>query len=227
MFDKTIFFCYYNKNIKVGINMTKNNKLNDTLIKVLRVIKIHLTEYGYPPTVRELMDDLGVKSTSTIAYYLNKLEEMGKIKRSLNKNRAIELIPESYEKQTQKQVTRIPLIGEVAAGKPILAVENFEDVYEIPQGLFKGSDLFMLTIKGESMINAGIYDGDKIIVKKQNYAENTEIVVAMINGSATVKRFYKEENHIRLQPENDTMKPIYCFNVEILGKVVGLIRNYK
>ena len=125
----------------------------------------------------------------------------------------------------EKKTTNIPLIGTVAAGKPIFAYENYEEQFEFSPNLFKGDGLFMLTIKGDSMIDAGILDGDKVIVKHQNYADNTDIVVAMINGNATVKRFYKEENHIRLQPENSTLEPIYCFNVDILGKVVGLIRK--
>ena len=123
--------------------------------------------------------------------------------------------------------TKIPLLGQVAAGVPILAEENYEEVYEFSENLFnKRDELFMLTVKGESMINAGIFDKDKIVVRKQNYANNSDIVVAMINGSATVKRFYKENNRIRLQPENDFMQPIYCVDVDILGKVIGLIRNF-
>ncbi len=201
------------------------SRLTGTLEKMMRVINIYLTEKGYPPSVRELADEMDVKSTSTIFYYLGKLEEMGKIKRNANKNRAIEVVQDYSKKEQKESFIKIPLIGEVAAGKPILAIENYEDVYQVPNNLFKGSDLFMLTVRGDSMINAGIYNGDKIIVKQQNYADNSEIVVAMVNGSATVKRFYKEEGHFRLQPENDTMEPIYCFDVDIVGKVVGLIRN--
>ncbi len=198
-------------------------KIDDTLDKLMRVINIYLKEKGYPPTVREMASEMGVTSTSTVAYYLNLLEEQGKIKRTGKKNRAIE-VNKPINTQENK-ITTIPLIGTVAAGKPILAYENFEDQFEFSQNLFKGEGLFMLTIKGDSMIEAGIFDGDKVIVKQQNYADNTDIVVAMINGNATVKRFYKEENHIRLQPENSSMEPIYCFNVDILGKVIGLIRK--
>lgn len=206
--------------------MKNNEKLNETLLKTMRVIKLHIDKNGYPPTVRELMDYLDVKSTSTIAYYLDKLEGLGQIRRDPNKNRTIEIIPDRSSTKNKINTIKVPLIGEAAAGKPILAIENFEDVYELPDDMFSGSELYMLRIKGDSMINAGIFDGDKIVVKKQSYADNRDIVVAMINGSVTVKRFYKEENHVRLQPENDTMKPIYCFSVDILGKVVGLIRNY-
>lgn len=205
----------------------KNNKINDTLTKTINIIKLHIDKNGYPPTVRELMEYLDVKSTSTIAYYLDKLEEMGKIRRDSNKNRAIELVLDRKIEKLKHNIVKIPLIGEAAAGTPILAVENFEDVYELPDDMFNGSDLFMLRIKGDSMINAGIFNGDKIIVKRQNNADNRDIVVAMLNGSVTVKRFFKEEKQIRLQPENETMQPIYTNEVDILGKVVGLIRNFK
>lgn len=198
-------------------------KINDTLDKLMRVINIYLTEKGYPPTVREMASEMGVTSTSTIAYYLGLLEDQGRIKRTGKKNRAIEVNKPLTNQE--KKTTNIPLIGTVAAGKPIFAYENYEEQFEFSPNLFKGDGLFMLTIKGDSMIDAGILDGDKVIVKHQNYADNTDIVVAMINGNATVKRFYKEENHIRLQPENSTLEPIYCFNVDILGKVVGLIRK--
>lgn len=207
--------------------MKNNNKITNTLQKTLDVIRLHIEKNGYPPTVRELMEYLDVKSTSTIAYYLDKLEELGQIRRDSNKNRAIELVLDKTMAKSKTDTIKIPLIGEAAAGKPILAVENFEDVYELPTDMFNGSELFMLRIKGDSMINAGIFDGDKIVVKKQNSADNRDIVVAMINGCVTVKRFYKEQNQIRLQPENDTMKPIYAVDVDVLGKVVGLIRNFK
>ena len=207
--------------------MKNNNKITNTLQKTLDVIRLHIEKNGYPPTVRELMEYLDVKSTSTIAYYLDKLEELGQIRRDSNKNRAIELVLDKTMAKSKTDTIKIPLIGEAAAGKPILAVENFEDVYELPTDMFNGSELFMLRIKGDSMINAGIFDGDKIVVKKQNSADNRDIVVAMINGCVTVKRFFKEQNQIRLQPENDTMKPIYAVDVDVLGKVVGLIRNFK
>lgn len=207
--------------------MKQNEKTNETLLKTINVIKNHIKKNGYPPTVRELMEYLSVKSTSTIAYYLDKLEEMGQIKRSQNKNRAIELVNDKLEQASKIDTIKIPLIGEAAAGKPILAIENFEDVYELPDNMFGKNDLFMLKIKGDSMINAGIFDGDKVIVKKQSYADNRDIVVALLNDSVTVKRFFREQNHVRLQPENDSMQPIFSSSVDILGKVVGLIRNYK
>lgn len=200
-------------------------KIDESLSKLLRVINIYLTEKGYPPTVREMMQEMDIKSTSTIKYYLDILVQKGIIKKGKNKNRAIEIV-KNAEKDPEEKVQKIPLIGTVTAGKPILAIENFEEELSFPKQLFKGDQLFMLRVSGNSMIEAGILPNDYVIVKKQNYADNSDIVVAMINGSATVKRFYKEENHIRLQPENSTMEPIYCFDAEILGKVVGVVRKY-
>ena len=150
--------------------MKNNNKITDTLQKTLDVIRLHIEKNGYPPTVRELMEYLDVKSTSTIAYYLDKLEELGQIRRDSNKNRAIELVLDKTMAKSKTDTIKIPLIGEAAAGKPILAVENFEDVYELPTDMFNGSELFMLRIKGDSMINAGIFDGDKMtIVEAQQH----------------------------------------------------------
>ena len=197
--------------------------LNKTLDKLYENIKVYFEKNNYQPTVREMCDMMQVKSPSTIFYYLEKLEAQGKIKKSNNKSRAIELIDESLKKPIKTH--KIPLIGDVAAGNPIMAFENYEEEYEFSDNLFSSSDLFMLTIKGDSMINAGIFNGDKVVVKKQSNANNTDIVVAMINGSATVKRYYKEETCIRLQPENDTMSPIYSTDVTILGKVIGLVRK--
>ncbi len=205
---------------------SRSEQFEETLAKTLRVIKMYFDEKGYPPTVREIMSEISVASTSTVKYYLDKLEERNLIKRTGNKNRAIEVIKNFYHKDEIPK-KRIPLLGEVAAGKPIFAYENYEEIYEVSENLFNTkSDVFMLTVKGDSMINAGIYEKDKIVVKKQNDADNGEIVVAMIGGCATVKRFYREDGQVRLQPENDYMQPIYCFHVDILGKVVGLIRNY-
>ena len=204
-----------------------NNKNTE---KIFNFIVKFKNEKGFIPSVREIGSAIGLSSTSTIAYYLNKLEQDGKIKRSGNKNRAIEIITNDT-KSTENtppvydDFINIPLVGQIAAGTPILAIQNVEDNFKIPTNLFHGSDLFMLKVKGTSMINAGINSGDFVIVKKQNCAENGEIVAAMWNDEATVKRFYKEENRIRLQPENDSLSPIYLDNVEILGKVVGLIRK--
>lgn len=196
-------------------------------------IKSYKNENGFPPTIREMCKAIKVSSTSTIFYYLNKLENSNKIKKNPNKNRALEIVENDVQLATittisedYNNLTRIPVLGTVTCGEPILAVQTNEEYFMVSPTLFRGDNLFMLTAQGDSMINAGIYNRDKIVVKKQNYANNTDIVVAMLNGSATVKRFYKEENRIRLQPENDYMSPIYCVDVDIIGKVIGLIRNY-
>ena len=207
--------------------MSRKAQMQENLAKTMRVIKMYFDQKGYPPSIRELMKEVGVASTSTIKYYLERLEERKLIRRDINKNRAIEVVKNYYEKGELPK-KRIPLLGEVAAGQPIFAFKNYEEVYEVSDNLFgTSSEVFMLTIRGDSMINAGIFEKDKIVVKKQRYAENGEIVVAMINGSATVKRFYKVDEYIRLQPENDYMKPIYCCDVKILGKVIVFIRNFQ
>ena len=203
---------------------------------LLDFIKSHVEKFGYPPTVREMCRAIKVSSTSTISYYLNKLEANGLIKKSPNKNRALELIAQPGDMidnvtnieqyQTNNNFTRIPIVGTITAGEPILAVENVEEYFMVSPNMFRGEGLFMLTVSGESMINAGIYDGDKIILRKQTSANNGEIVAAMIDGAATVKRFYKENGRYRLQPENDTMSPIYTDTVDVLGIVVGLVRKF-
>lgn len=206
---------------------------NKNAEKILEFIIKFKKENGFIPSVREIGKEMKLSSTSTIAYYLNKLENEGKIKRSGNKNRAIEIIDQNKrfdENMTQNDVddvdfVSIPLVGEIAAGSPILATENIEDNFKLPTNLFHGDSLFMLKVKGTSMINAGINNGDFVIVKKQNDAENGEIVAAMWNDEATVKRFFKENGRIRLQPENDLLSPIYLDSVDIMGKVVGLIRK--
>ncbi len=213
------------KKVKSESSKNRAEALDQKLEQSYNMIKHWIAVRGYQPSLREMMKELGVLSTATMKYYLDKLEERGYIKRCDSKNRAIQLLK---EEQCPKQPScLIPLLGEVAAGQPILAYENYDEVYELPQNLFNtNGQVFMLTVKGDSMINAGIYNKDKIVVKQQNTAENSEIVVAMINGCATVKRFFKEDGQIRLQPENDFMKPIICKDAVILGKVVGLIRNY-
>lgn len=198
----------------------KEQKISQTE-KVLNFISEFTKKNSYPPSVREMCAGLGISSTATIVYHLKKLEEQGKLSREKSRNRAIEVSGVSM-------LSGIPVVGKVAAGIPITATENVEDTLSFSQNLFGDQDeLFILRVQGESMINAGIFDGDKIVVHKQENAENGEIVVAMIDGEATVKRFYKEKNQIRLQPENDFMSPIIVKDVQILGTVVGLIRNYK
>ncbi len=193
-------------------------------------IKKYKAKNGFPPSVREMCAALDINSTSTITYYLNYLEEQGKIRRGVYKNRAIEILapsePDNQETlEIIKNYSPIPVLGRITAGQPILATENREDVLYMPANLFKGNDLFILNVCGDSMINAGIYDGDKVVIKKQDTAENGEIVAALIDDSATIKRFYKENGHYRLQPENPTMEPMYFDEVSIIGKVVGLIRT--
>ncbi len=183
---------------------------------------------GFCPSVREMCEELKINSTSTITYYLNRLEEQGKIRRGASKNRAIEIIDKKNAQLLEaiSSYQPIPILGNITAGQPILAVENYEDVFYMPTGLFRGDDLFMLTVQGESMIEAGIMNGDKVIIKRQDTAENGDIVAALVDDSATVKRFFKENGHYRLQPENATMAPMIFDELSIIGKVVGLIRTF-
>ena len=185
---------------------------------VLEYINEYNAEYGYAPTVREICAQLNIKSTASAHYYIEKLTDGGYLSKSPNKNRAV-----SFKKNAS---INIPLIGTVTAGQPIFAYENYEDYYSFPAGSFKGSDLFMLSVQGESMIDAGIFDGDKIIVRKQETADNGEIVVALLDDSATVKRFYKRDGHFVLHPENETMQDIIVNEVAILGIVIGLVRKF-
>lgn len=199
--------------------------------QLFNFIKNYQNEFGYPPTVREMCKAIKVSSTSTIFYYLNKLEHANKIKKSPNKNRALEIINNDCASiatiaQDENNLTKIPILGTVTCGEPILAVQTSEEYFMVSKTLFKGDDLFMLTAKGESMINAGIYDGDKIILRQQSNADNGDIVAALIDDSATIKRFFKEDGHYRLQPENDAFSPIIVDNVQIIGKVVGLVRKF-
>ena len=184
-------------------------------------ISQYITKNNYPPTIREIGEQLRLDSTSSVVYHLKKLENAGKISRSENKNRAIELT----DKPVINSVT-LPVVGVIAAGQPILAEENWSDKIIINENFFIGSNLFVLKVKGESMIDVGIFDGDYVVISKQSVARNGEIVACLIDNEATVKRFYKENGYFRLQPENSSMRPIYTDHVEILGKVVGLMRNH-
>ena len=199
--------------------------------QLLEFIKNYQNSNGYPPTVREMCKAIKVSSTSTIFYYLNKLENSNKIKKNPNKNRALEIVNNedhniSMISSNSDNMTRIPVLGTVTCGEPILAVQTSEEYFMVSPTLFKGDDLFMLTAQGDSMINAGIYDGDKIVLRQQSHANNGDIVAALIDDSATIKRFYKEDGHYRLQPENDAFSPIIVDNVQIIGKVVGLVRKF-
>ncbi|MDD2627340.1 MAG: transcriptional repressor LexA [Clostridia bacterium] len=199
--------------------------------KILYFLKEQIKENGYPPSVREICAAVGLKSTSSVHLYLTRLAEKGYIAKKDLKTRAIKIV-DNEESSDEKDVNlfSIPLVGNVAAGAPILAEENIEDYFKLPANFIPKAALngktYMLKVKGESMINVGIHDGDYIIVLKQNTATNGEIVVAMIENEATVKTFYKEKTHVRLQPENDFMEPIIIKDVQILGKVVGLFRKY-
>lgn len=193
--------------------------------------------HGYPPSIREIGSAIGLSSPSTVHSHLHKLEEAGYIKRDPNKPRTIEICEDAKTraKQSPKLVevkqdvntntVTLPLVGRVAAGLPILAEQNVEEVMTLPTNVVGDSSSFILRVRGESMINAGIFDGDYIVVREQHDAHNGEIVVALIEDSATVKTFYREKDRIRLQPENDTMEPIYAINPTILGRVTGLFRS--
>ena len=187
---------------------------------------------GYPPTVRDICIGVGLRSTATVFTHLKNLEEKGVLTKSSSKNRAISVVKESPSKEVSANQTEntgvfeIPLLGKVAAGSPILAVENIERTFPLPIDMATNKEMFMLKVQGESMINSGILDGDYIIVSRQPTAENGEKVVAMINDEVTVKTFYKENGYFRLQPENDAMEPIIVTQLTILGKVVGLFRKY-
>ena len=191
--------------------------------EILEYIKTQILNKGYPPSVRDICQAVDLKSTSSVHAHLETLEKNGYIRRDPTKPRAIEIIDDNFN-LTRREVVNVPLVGRVAAGEPILAVENVVSYFPIPAEYMPNEDVFMLTVKGESMINMGIYDGDNIIVSKCSSARNGEVVVALVDDSATVKRFYREDGHIRLQPENDYMDPIIVSDCEILGKVIGLVR---
>ena len=191
--------------------------------EILEYIKSQILNKGYPPSVRDICTAVNLKSTSSVHAHLETLEKNGYIRRDPTKPRAIEIIDDNFN-LTRREVVNVPLIGQVAAGQPLLAVENITSYFPIPAEFIPKEEVFMLNVKGESMVNVGIYDGDQIIVKQQSTASNGEIVVALVDDSATVKRFYKENGHIRLQPENDFMEPIIVDSCEIIGKVIGLIR---
>ncbi|NLP28429.1 MAG: transcriptional repressor LexA [Clostridia bacterium] len=192
--------------------------------EIYEFLKKHTQEKGYPPAVREICEAVGLSSTSTVHGHLKRLEKKGLIKRDATKPRALEICELSNR---QKEMIDIPIVGKVTAGAPILAVENIEDTFTIPLNYIKNrNDLFILRVKGESMIDAGILDGDLAIIEKTESALNGEIVVALIENSATIKRFFKEKDYIRLQPENKTMSPIIVRDCRILGRLVGIYRTY-
>ncbi|WP_069997630.1 transcriptional repressor LexA [Cellulosilyticum sp. I15G10I2] len=193
--------------------------------QILNYIKQVLRDKGYPPSVREICTAVELSSTSTVHSHLNTLEKKGFIRRDPTKPRTIEILDEEHD-WIMDHVSAVPVIGKVTAGEPILAIENIEEYFPLPNHMARNEDIYMLKVSGTSMINAGILDGDQIIVKQQDSAHNGDIVVALLDDDVTVKRFFKEKDCVRLQPENDTMSPIYINKVKILGKVIGLFREF-
>ncbi|MDD3244352.1 MAG: transcriptional repressor LexA [Eubacteriales bacterium] len=193
--------------------------------KIYYFIKDYLEENGYPPSVRDICEAVGLSSTSTVHGHLNRLEKKGLIRRDHSKTRAIGLIDVDLE--TKSKAMTVPMVGQVTAGMPILAVENIEEYFPLPASFVRDEHSFVLRVQGESMIEAGIYDGDYIVVRQQSYADDGDIVVALIEDESTVKRFFHDGKRIRLQPENPTMDPMYFDEVSILGKVTGLFRRIK
>lgn len=200
-------------------------KISQKQKEILEYIKQEIQKKGYPPAVREICEAVHLKSTSSVHSHLETLEKNGYIRRDPTKPRAIEIMDDTFN-LTRREVVNVPMVGRVVAGEPILATENVENYFPIPAEFMPNEKTFMLKVKGESMINAGIFDGDNILVKQQSTASNGDMVVALVEDSATVKTFYKEEGHYRLQPENDTMDPIIVEQVDILGKVFGVFRFF-
>lgn len=201
-------------------------KISTKQKEILEYLKSQIINRGYPPAVREICEAVKLKSTSSVHSHLETLEKNGYIRRDPSKPRAIEIIDDEFN-LTRRELVNVPVIGTITAGQPILAVENVEAYFPIPAEMMPNEETFMLKVRGESMINAGIFDGDKILVQQQSVAENGDIVVALIDDSVTVKTFYKEKDHYRLQPENDVMEPILVNNLNILGKVIGLFRMFQ
>ena len=194
--------------------------------EILDYIKSQILERGFPPAVRDICEAVHLKSTSSVHSHLETLEKNGYIKRDPTKPRAIEILDESFN-FNRREMVNVPLIGRVAAGEPLLAQQNIENYFPIPMEFMPNNQTFMLTVCGESMVNAGILNGDMVLVEQQQTADNGDMVVALIDDGATVKTFYKEDGYYRLQPENDTMDPIIVSEVSIIGKVVGLYRSMK
>ncbi|MCC8067883.1 MAG: transcriptional repressor LexA [Clostridiales bacterium] len=193
--------------------------------EILEYIKKEILERGFPPAVREICQAVHLKSTSSVHSHLESLERNGYIRRDPTKPRAIEILDESFQ-LLRREVVNVPIVGTVAAGQPILAEQNIENYFPIPAEYMPNDPCFLLRVKGDSMINAGILNGDCVLVRQQSTAANGDMVVALIEDSATVKTFYKEKGHFRLQPENDTMEPIIVSDLQILGKVFGVFRMF-
>lgn len=201
-------------------------KISSKQQEILDFIKNEIINKGYPPAVREICEAVNLRSTSSVHAHLESLEKNGYIRRNPTKPRAIEIVDDGFN-LARRELVNVPILGSVAAGQPLLAVESIESYFPIPSEYMPNEETFMLRVKGDSMINIGIYNGDKVLVMKQNTANNGDVVVALVEDSATVKTFYKEADHIRLQPENDYMDPIIVDNCEILGKVIGLFRMFE
>ena len=201
-------------------------QLSDKQQQILEFIKRRILDKGYPPAVREICEAVNLRSTSSVHSHLETLERKGYSHRDPTQPRAIEIIDDDFN-LARREIINIPVVGTVTAGEPILAVQNIEDYFPMLPDRISNKNTFMLHVRGESMINAGIFDGDLVMVEQQSTAENGDIVVAMIEDSATVKTFYKEDGYYRLQPENDSMEPIIVNEVSIIGKVVGLYRSMK
>lgn len=202
-------------------------KLTDKQAQILEYIRHEILSKGYPPSIREICQAVDLKSTSSVHAQLSSLEAKGYIRRDLTKSRSIEIIDDDFS-LTKRELVNIPIVGTVSCGQPILAEQNIEDYFPVPPEYIHNTNnqTFMLRVKGDSMINVGIYEKDLVIVEQCSSARNGEIVVALIEDSATVKTFYKENGYIRLQPENDYMDPILVEHCEILGRVIGLFRNF-
>lgn len=203
------------------------NDLSAKQLEILSYMKNEVSQKGYPPSVREICMAVGLKSTSTVHGHLERLEKKGYIRRDPTKPRAIEILDPSDNIIHKREMVDVPIVGNVTAGVPILAVENIEDTFPIPIEYVNNDEVFMLRVKGDSMIEAGIFNKDLILVRQQSYADNGDIVVALLDDDyATVKTFYKEKDHIRLQPENAALSPIIVSDVSIVGKVIGLFRKF-
>lgn len=214
-----------------------NGRITPKQQEILDFMKSRILEKGYPPSVREICEAVSLKSTSSVHAHLETLEKNGYIRRDPAKPRAIEIMDSAFnhtmkesfiqsptDNEYSRELVNVPMVGTVAAGEPLLAVENITDYFPVPVDMLPNAETFMLRVKGDSMINMGIYEGDQLIVERKNTASNGEVIVALVDDSATVKRFYKENGHYRLQPENDDMDPIIVDHCEIIGKVIGLIR---
>lgn len=200
-------------------------KISDKQREILEYMKEEILSKGYPPSVREICSAVHLKSTSSVHAHLETLEKNGYIRRDPTKPRAIEIVDDSFN-LTRRELVNVPILGDVAAGQPLLAIDNIMGYFPLSPEFVNNKQTFMLHVKGESMINAGIFNGDLLVVEQTSVARNGEIIVALIDDSATVKTFYKEKDHIRLQPENDTMDPIIVKDVTILGRVIGLYRQF-